>query len=90
MLTSLKSGNRLRVDYSKHSQQIDIPNLLQLQQNSFETFLMTNSQNREKAEIEKVFKFDISVLSTCYPNIATYDFDKFHEKNCFQVSSHIN
>ena len=56
MLTSLKSGNRLRVDYSKHSQQIDIPNLLQLQQNSFETFLMTNSENREKAEIEKVFK----------------------------------
>jgi DNA-directed RNA polymerase subunit beta len=34
MLNSLKSGNRLRVDFAKNPQKIEIPNLLQLQQNS--------------------------------------------------------
>ena len=35
MLNSLKSGNRLRVDFAKNPQQIEIPNLLQLQQTSY-------------------------------------------------------
>jgi len=34
MLNSLKSGNRLRVDFSKNAQELEIPNLLQLQKNS--------------------------------------------------------
>ena len=39
MLNSLKSGNRLRVDFSKVPKKIDVPNLLQLQQKSYEHFL---------------------------------------------------
>ena len=38
MLNSLKSGNRLRVDFAKNPQKIEIPNLLQLQQTSYDTF----------------------------------------------------
>ncbi|AXX93258.1 DNA-directed RNA polymerase subunit beta [Malaciobacter molluscorum LMG 25693] len=56
MLNSLKSGNRLRVDFAKNPQQIEIPNLLQLQQNSYENFLMIGKEERDDAGIEKVFK----------------------------------
>jgi DNA-directed RNA polymerase subunit beta len=56
MLNSLKSGNRLRVDFSKNPQTIDIPNLLQLQQNSYKNFLMVGEDDRSEAGIEKVFK----------------------------------
>ena len=56
MLNSLKSGNRLRVDFAKNPQQIEIPNLLQLQQNSYDTFLMIGQDDRSAAGIEKVFK----------------------------------
>ena len=56
MLNSLKSGNRLRVDFAKNPQQIEIPNLLQLQQNSYETFLKVGHEDRSTAGIEKVFK----------------------------------
>ena len=56
MLNSLKSGNRLRVDFSKNPQKIDIPNLLQLQQNSYDNFLKVGHEDRSDAGIEKVFK----------------------------------
>ena len=56
MLNSLKSGNRLRVDFAKNPQKIEIPNLLQLQQNSYKTFLMAEEEDRTEAGIEKVFK----------------------------------
>ncbi len=54
MLNQLKSANRLRLDFSKIPQVLDIPNLLQLQQNSFENFL--NTSDSAKSGIEKVFK----------------------------------
>ena len=53
MLNSLKSGNRLRVDFAKNPQQIEIPNLLQLQQTSYDTFLMVDQDDRSTAGIEK-------------------------------------
>ncbi len=56
MLNSLKSGNRLRVDFSKTPQKIDVPNLLQLQQNSYDTFLMLDKEDRTESGIERVFK----------------------------------
>jgi len=56
MLNSLKSGNRLRVDFAKNPQKIEIPNLLQLQQNSYKNFLMVDEEDRSDAGIEKVFK----------------------------------
>lgn len=56
MLNSLKSGNRLRVDFAKNPQRIEIPNLLQLQQSSYENFLMIGHDERKEAGIEKVFK----------------------------------
>jgi len=56
MLNSLHSGNRLRVDFAKTPQQIEIPNLLQLQQSSYDNFLMINKKNRDASGIEKVFK----------------------------------
>ncbi|NPA55702.1 MAG: DNA-directed RNA polymerase subunit beta [Epsilonproteobacteria bacterium] len=54
MLNQLKSANRLRLDFSKVPQNLDIPNLLQLQQNSFGNFLNVN--NPEESGIERVFK----------------------------------
>ena len=56
MLNSLNSGNRLRVDFAKNPQQIEIPNLLHLQQNSYDAFLMIDQEDRNTAGIEKVFK----------------------------------
>ena len=56
MLNSLKSGNRLRVDFAKNPQKIEIPNLLQLQQSSYDHFLMVDHNDRTGAGIEKVFK----------------------------------
>jgi DNA-directed RNA polymerase subunit beta len=55
MLNSLQSGNRLRVDFAKVPQQIDVPNLLQLQQKSYEHFLNV-SKTESESGIEKVFK----------------------------------
>ncbi|EAK0794090.1 DNA-directed RNA polymerase subunit beta [Campylobacter lari] len=54
MLNS-QSGNRLRIDFSNVPQQIDIPNLLQLQKKSFDYFLNIDAKNSESG-IEKVFK----------------------------------
>jgi DNA-directed RNA polymerase subunit beta len=56
MLNTLYSGNRLRVDFAKSPQQIDVPNLLQLQQNSYETFLMLDQKDRSESGIERVFE----------------------------------
>ncbi len=55
MLNSLRSGNRLRVDFSKKPKQIDVPNLLQLQKKSYEQFLKVGDKNQESG-IEKVFR----------------------------------
>ena len=54
MSNNLKSGNRLRVDFSKVNKSIDVPNLLQLQQKSFEHFL--DIKNSGESGIEKVFR----------------------------------
>jgi len=54
MLNQLKSANRLRLDFSKIPQVLDIPNLLELQQNSFKDFL--NISDASKSGIDKVFK----------------------------------
>ncbi|WP_456322709.1 DNA-directed RNA polymerase subunit beta [Hydrogenimonas sp.] len=56
MLNNLKSGNRLRVDFAKTPQEIDVPNLLQLQQSSYENFLMINEKDRSNSGIEHVFR----------------------------------
>ncbi len=55
MPTALKSGNRLRVDFTKIPQNIPVPNLLQLQRNSYDTFLMSKDSAIESG-IEKVFR----------------------------------
>jgi DNA-directed RNA polymerase subunit beta len=56
MLNTLYSGNRLRVDFSKTPQEIEVPNLLQLQQSSYEKFLMLDAKDRTASGIEKVFQ----------------------------------
>ena len=56
MLNSLHSGNRLRVDFSKTPREIEIPNLLQLQQKSYENFLMLGERDRKNSTLEKVFR----------------------------------
>lgn len=56
MLNTLYSGNRLRVDFSKTPQEIEVPNLLQLQQSSYEKFLMLDSKVRTASGIESVFQ----------------------------------
>ncbi len=54
MLNSLRSGNRLRVDFSKNPKHIKVPNLLQLQQKSYEQFLSVGNKAKDSG-IEKVF-----------------------------------
>ena len=56
MLNSLHSGNRLRIDFSKTPREIEIPNLLQLQQKSYENFLMLDEKDRSASILEKVFR----------------------------------
>jgi len=56
MLNTLYSGNRLRVDFAKTPQQIEVPNLLQLQQSSYDNFLMIDEKDRTTSGIEKVFQ----------------------------------
>ena len=56
MLNTLYSGNRLRIDFSKTPQEIEVPNLLQLQQNSYESFLMLGKKDRSSSGIERVFQ----------------------------------
>ncbi|MCX6052576.1 MAG: DNA-directed RNA polymerase subunit beta [Campylobacterales bacterium] len=56
MLNTLYSGNRLRVDFSKTPQQIEVPNLLQLQQSSYDKFLMLEEKDRSASGIENVFQ----------------------------------
>lgn len=56
MINTLQSGSRLRVDFSKFSQDMPVPNLLQLQQNSYNDFLMVDEKNRNQSGIEKVFR----------------------------------
>ncbi|WP_294963207.1 DNA-directed RNA polymerase subunit beta [Sulfurimonas sp.] len=56
MLNTLYSGNRLRVDFSKTPQQIEVPNLLQLQQSSYDNFLMLDAKDRTASGIEQVFQ----------------------------------
>jgi len=56
MLNTLYSGNRLRVDFSKTPQQIEVPNLLQLQQSSYNSFLMLEEEDRTASGIENVFQ----------------------------------
>ena len=55
MLNKLQSANRLRLDFSKIPQVLDIPNLLQLQQSSYENFLKPGNVFNDYS-IEKVFK----------------------------------
>ena len=56
MLNTLYSGNRLRVDFSKTPQQIEVPNLLQLQQSSYNNFLMLDDKDRSTSGVETVFQ----------------------------------
>ncbi len=56
MLNTLYSGNRLRVDFSKTPQEIEVPNLLQLQQSSYDKFLMLEAKDRTASGIEEVFQ----------------------------------
>ncbi|GAX88298.1 DNA-directed RNA polymerase subunit beta [Lebetimonas natsushimae] len=62
MLNELKSANRLRLDFSKVPQIVDIPNLLHLQQNSFKDFI--NLQEPEKSGINRVFKSMFPITDT--------------------------
>jgi len=64
MLNSLKHGNRLRIDYSKTPKEIEIPNLLQLQQNSYDRFLMLNAKDRSQSIIEKTFRAAFPIHDT--------------------------
>ncbi len=56
MLNSLNSGNRLRVDFAKNPQLIEVPNLLQLQQSSYESFLNINSKDKTPSGVERVIQ----------------------------------
>ncbi|MEY4504259.1 MAG: hypothetical protein RL154_552, partial [Pseudomonadota bacterium] len=52
----LNSGNRLRVDFSKTPQILSIPNLLRLQQKSYDNFLMVEQEDKSPSGLERVFR----------------------------------
>jgi len=56
MSNILKSGNRLRVDFSTSTSAIQIPNLLDLQKVSYEKFLMLGSKDKTTSGLNRVFK----------------------------------
>jgi DNA-directed RNA polymerase subunit beta-beta' len=56
MNNRLKSGNRLRVDFSKKKIDIEIPDLLQLKKESYKDFLKLDPDSDIESGIEKVFK----------------------------------
>lgn len=64
MLNTLYSGNRLRVDFSKTPQVIAVPNLLQLQQSSYDKFLMLDAKDRTASGIENVFQSAFPIHDT--------------------------
>jgi len=64
MLNTLYSGNRLRVDFSKTPQQIEVPNLLQVQQSSYNNFLMLDEKDRSASGVETVFESSFPIHDT--------------------------
>lgn len=54
MPTTIKSGNRLRLNFIKSQEKLSIPNLLQLQRSSYDSFV--NIEKPEESGINKVFK----------------------------------
>ena len=54
MANFTKLKNRLRADFTKNPQSIDVPNLLLLQRNSYDDFLCVDSD--KESGIERVFK----------------------------------
>lgn len=54
MPTTIKTGNRLRLNFIKSQEELSIPNLLQLQRNSYDSFV--NIDKPEESGINKVFK----------------------------------
>lgn len=54
MPTTIKSGNRMRLNFVKSQEELPIPDLLQLQRNSYDSFV--NTQNPEESGINAVFK----------------------------------
>jgi DNA-directed RNA polymerase beta subunit len=71
MLNSLKSGNRLRIDFAKTPQEIDVPNLLQLQKSSYENFLMMGNNHSSDYSIDKIFR---SVFPIHHQNKITLEY----------------
>ncbi|MCI7484752.1 MAG: DNA-directed RNA polymerase subunit beta/beta' [Helicobacter sp.] len=62
MLKQTKLKNRLRVDFTKNPQLLDVPDLLSLQRESYRDFLSTDA-DRESG-IEKVFKSIFPIQDT--------------------------
>ncbi|PAF52822.1 DNA-directed RNA polymerase subunit beta/beta' [Helicobacter sp. 13S00477-4] len=54
MLTKIKTKNRLRIDFTKLPQSLEVPNLLLLQRDSYDSFLSPKAD--KESGIEKVFK----------------------------------
>ncbi|PAF46796.1 DNA-directed RNA polymerase subunit beta/beta' [Helicobacter sp. 12S02634-8] len=54
MPTRIKTKNRLRIDFTKLPQSLEVPNLLLLQRDSYDSFL--SSKDDRESGIEKVFK----------------------------------
>ncbi len=52
----LKSGNRIRVDFSTSQSTIQIPHLLELQKSSYEKFLLYNADDKTYSGLNKIFK----------------------------------
>lgn len=71
MLAEMNTKNRLRVDFTQSSQKLDIPNLLLLQRDSYNSFLM--SKDGKESGIEKVFRSVFPIQDSQNRLILEYD-----------------
>ncbi|MCE3037406.1 DNA-directed RNA polymerase subunit beta/beta' [Helicobacter sp. faydin-H20] len=71
MLMKTKIKNRLRVDFTQSSQNLEIPNLLLLQRDSYDSFL--ESKDGRESGIEKVFRSIFPIQDAQNRLILEYD-----------------
>lgn len=71
MLAEINTKNRLRVDFTQSSQNLEIPNLLLLQRDSYDSFLM--SRDGKESGIEKVFRSVFPIQDAQNRLILEYD-----------------
>src|SRR5207253_7368449 len=78
MAGTIQCGRRSRKDFGKIPSIVEIPNLIEVQKRSYETFLQkdTSSDRREEIGLQAVFKSVFPIAD--YNDNATLEFHSYH------------